>query len=136
MGNSARYRLASSSVMARVAISLIVLPPADSSRLSIATGVKWSMGDVLAVVTDLFFQARITAAARAAGRKVHYVVTEPQLQDAGQYAVALVDLDARTDVLAMIRRLKSDGLAPIVAFGPHLDTERRKQARSAGADRV
>ena len=87
------------------------------------------MGNVLAVVTDLFFQARITAAARAAGRKVHYVVSGPQLQDAGQYAVALVDLDARTDVLAMIRRLKSDGLAPIVAFGPHLDTERRKQAR-------
>lgn len=94
------------------------------------------MGDILAVVTDLFFQSRIQAAARTAGRRVRFVASESQLQDLEPYSVALVDLDARVDVFAVIRRLKTDRPSPVVAFGPHLDTERRKRARAAGADRV
>jgi CheY-like chemotaxis protein len=94
------------------------------------------VGDVLAVVTDLFVQSRIAAAAKAAGRQVRFVGSESQIQDLAPYAVALVDLDARTDVLGVIRRLKLEASMPVVAFGPHLDTERRKRARAAGADRV
>jgi CheY-like chemotaxis protein len=92
------------------------------------------MDDIIAVVTDLFFQSRISAAARAAGRRVRYVTSPQALLPPARLCV--VDLDARTDVLALIRRLKRESRAPIVAFGPHIDTAGRKAARLAGADRV
>lgn len=92
------------------------------------------MDDILAVVTDLFFQMRICAAARAAGRRVRFVSSiggsEPS------FRLALVDLDAASDVVEAIGRLKLVSGAPVVAFGPHLDTASRKAARAAGADRV
>lgn len=46
-----------------------------------------------------------------------------------------MDLEAAADVEGMIRVLKQRGLH-VVAFGPHLDTDRRKAARAAGAERV
>jgi CheY-like chemotaxis protein len=91
------------------------------------------MDDVVAVVTDLFFQSRISAAARYAGRAVRFL---PVVSSTEGHALALVDLDAATDVLEAIRRLKADSSAPVVAFGPHVDTAGRKAAREAGADRV
>jgi CheY-like chemotaxis protein len=91
------------------------------------------MDDVVAVVTDLFFQSRIVSAARHAGRTVRFVTSGAGVKG---YALALVDLDAATDVLEAIRRLKDGSSAPVVAFGPHVDTAGRKAARSAGADRV
>lgn len=91
------------------------------------------MDDVVAVVTDLFFQSRVLAAARASSRRVRFVSTADQLRS---FRLALVDLDARAPVPEMIRALKEKGHGPVVAFGPHLDTEKRKQARMAGADRV
>ncbi len=94
------------------------------------------MDDILAVVTDLFFQSRISAAAHAAGRRARFVLEVAQDVTEGSFSLALVDLDARTDVLGAIRRLKANGNSPVVAFGPHVDTEGRKAARAAGADRV
>lgn len=92
------------------------------------------MDDVIAVVTDLFFQSRISAAARAAARRVRYVTASTALLSPAR--LCLVDLEARTDVLTLIRRLKGEARAPVVAFGPHIDVAGRKAARSAGADRV
>ena len=94
------------------------------------------MNDVVAVVTDLFFRSRITVAAKPAQRTVRFVGSVHALDELGNVTLALVDLDARTDVLTMIRALKARTSAQVVAFGPHLDTERRKAARAAGADRV
>jgi len=94
------------------------------------------MDDVLAVVTDLFFQARISAAARAAGRRVRFVTTLDRLPEEFGSGPVLVDLDASLDIVAAIERLKSAGAGEIIAFGPHLDTDRRKEARAAGARRV
>ncbi|MBV9279511.1 MAG: hypothetical protein JOZ41_05480, partial [Chloroflexi bacterium] len=37
---------------------------------------------------------------------------------------------------ALIRALKAGASGPLIAFGPHVDAERRKAARAAGADRV
>jgi CheY-like chemotaxis protein len=91
------------------------------------------MDDVVAVVTDLFFQSRISAAARHTGREVRFLTAD---LDSTVFALALVDLDATVDVLAAIRRLKAESSAPVVAFGPHVDTAGRKAAREAGADRV
>jgi CheY-like chemotaxis protein len=86
-------------------------------------------------VTDLFFQSRVASAARAAGREVRFAGSLAALE--GQpWTLALVDLDARVDVMEAIRVLRSSGSGPVVAFGPHVDTDRRKAARAAGADRV
>jgi DNA-binding LacI/PurR family transcriptional regulator len=94
------------------------------------------MSDIDAVVTDLFFQARISAAARAAGLTVQFLTGLGQIPEHVGGACVLVDLDAALDVTAAIERLKAAGARQIIAFGPHLDTERRKAARAAGADRV
>lgn len=91
--------------------------------------------NVVAVATDLMSQSRISAAARATGNSVRFITTVQGLDTAGPAQLALVDLDAAADIDGLIRLLKDRGL-PVVAFGPHLDTERRKAARAAGADRV
>ncbi len=91
------------------------------------------MDDVVAVVTDLFFQSRISSAARVAGRTIRYVTS---VEAIGPCRLALVDLDATADVLTLIPALKAQGAERVVAFGPHVDTERRKLAREVGADRV
>lgn len=91
--------------------------------------------DVVAVATDLMSQSRIRAAAKATGNSVRFVVMEGDLVTVAPACLALVDLDAAADIESMIRLLKQRGLH-VVAFGPHLDTERRKAARAAGADRV
>ncbi len=91
------------------------------------------MDDVLAVCTDLYFQSRIASAAAAAGRAVRFV---KQVSDIAPFRLALVDLDATADVPAMIVALRRAGSGPVIAFGPHLDTEGRRVARAAGAFRV
>lgn len=93
------------------------------------------MDSILAVVSDLYFQSRISAAAKLAGRKVRFIASDAAVAEVAGGALALVDLDADLDVVAAIRRLKSQGME-VVAFGPHLDTEARRAARSAGAARV
>ena len=93
------------------------------------------MDEVLAVVTDLFFAGRIRSAALAAGTPLRFVAADGSFAPSAR-RMALVDLDASLDVLAAIRALKAGGTETVVAFGPHLDTEARKAARAAGADRV
>jgi CheY-like chemotaxis protein len=94
------------------------------------------MNSIVAVVTDLFFQARINAAARTAGHEVRFASSPAAIDVLLPCLIAMVDLDAATDVLPMIRLLRARGAVQIVAFGPHVDTERRKAARAAGAHRV
>ena len=93
------------------------------------------MDEVLAVVTDLFFAARIRSAAKAAGTPLRFVGPDGTYHPEPR-RLALVDLDAEVDVQAVIRTLKATGTESVVAFGPHLDTSARKEARAAGADRV
>lgn len=99
-------------------------------------GYSEGMDDVVVVITDLFFSMRIRSAAAAAGRTVRFAGTLEDLNKAHIASMALVDLDAAVDVTHAIRLLKERGTLKIVAFGPHLDTEKRKAARRAGADRV
>jgi DNA-binding response OmpR family regulator len=92
--------------------------------------------DVVAVVPDLFFQSRISAAARHQGRDVRFVRPGQLTGEMGSFRLALIDLDAAPDIAPIIRALRASASGPIVVFGPHVDTEKRKAARSAGADRV
>jgi hypothetical protein len=93
------------------------------------------MDEVIAVVTDLFFAGRIRSAAMAAGRPLRLVAHADALPDQIS-GLVLVDLDAALDVPAIVRTSRERGARSVIVFGPHLDTERRKAAREAGADRV
>ena len=97
--------------------------------------VQWSMDRVIAVSTDLFFAARIRSAAQAAGTSVRFIGRADDLPSSAP-SLALVDLDSALDVAHIIAQLQSAGTPMIVAFGPHLDTEKFSAARGAGAHRV
>lgn len=94
------------------------------------------MDDVVAVVPDLYFQSRISAAARHQGRVVRFVGPAQLTGEVNAFRLALIDLDAAPDIAPVIRALRASASGPIIVFGPHVDTEKRKTARSAGADRV
>jgi PleD family two-component response regulator len=100
-------------------------------------------GRVLAVVTDLFFKAKINAAAKAAGVEVVYARSRGQALEVAREispAVALVDLnDAATDPLGLVTDLKADRrtqAVSLIGFVAHVDTELQAEARRLGCARV
>ncbi|MFN2383382.1 MAG: hypothetical protein ABR559_03860 [Gemmatimonadota bacterium] len=108
-----------------------------------------SSSPVLALVEDLFFQAKIEATAAAGGVPIACVRTTDELTArldraagaAGEPAprtTIFVDLNHRAaDPEAVIRALKARRPEPVViAFGSHQDREGLKAARAAGADQV
>jgi hypothetical protein len=95
---------------------------------------------IVCIVPDLFFAVRIEDLARRQGAAVAYprdlADFKSMLTNA---ALALIDSGAR-DVpwLEWVRAAKSDPatrLAPIVAFGSHVDAALRDRALAAGVDR-
>ncbi len=94
---------------------------------------------VIAVVPDLFFATRITATAKAAGVEVS-LLGMPQALDrirTDPPDLVLLDLNADGDAPALVRSLKDDArtrTVTVVAFGSHVETERLKAVREAGAD--
>ncbi|MEW6732701.1 MAG: response regulator [Acidobacteriota bacterium] len=98
---------------------------------------------VLAAVADMFFAAKIDAAARQQGILVEYVRTaEALLTQARAISPALILLDlnnTRFDTLAALEQLKADMVGstiPVIGFLSHVQVERRRQAESLGCDRV
>lgn len=99
---------------------------------------------ILALVSDLFFDAKITATARVVGVEVVAVRTvdaaAARLADAPAAAVTglIVDLSLPAgDPIAFVRAVKAlnSGLR-VVAFLPHVEADRRRLAKEAGADEV
>lgn len=92
------------------------------------------------LIDDLFFRAKVEATARALDVAVDAATSAADLSArvAGDPdAVVLVDLNHPADPIAAIRSLKDGAPSPrVVAFGSHVDAERLKAARDAGADRV
>jgi hypothetical protein len=87
---------------------------------------------VLLLCTDLFFGVQLQNMARKAG--VRPVPSRPG-QPLPPADLMVVDLAARADVANAIRQAVATGV-PVVAFGPHMDTEARRAAKEAGASRV
>lgn len=88
---------------------------------------------------DLFFAVKVSATLKRMGMETTIVrqMSEWTRQLAvGGYSIALVNLAARgvagNDAISGARLA---GL-PIIAYGPHSDTEAQAQARTAGASRV
>jgi CheY-like chemotaxis protein len=99
------------------------------------------MADVLALVDDLFFQAKLAETARHVGVALQTVSTGDALV-AGATAVApprllLVDLNARSGALQAIEQLHAQGnLLPVIAFLSHVQVDLAERARAAGCQQV
>ncbi len=97
------------------------------------------MARVIALVDDLFFQARLAETARQVGVDLKIVTTTEALAEEARTAAGLVviDLNARADAIAAIEKLRASGnAAPVVAFLSHVQTELAERARAAGCREV
>ncbi len=98
---------------------------------------------VLSAVEDIFFSAKIEAAARAAGVALMPAIDGHQLEAAlhsRKPDLIILDLNSRTYApLDVIRRIKADSsLAgiPLIGFLSHVQVELEEAARAAGCDQV
>ena len=103
------------------------------------------MADVLALVDDLFFQAKLAETARQVGIVLQTVGTGEALLSAATAVrgaadgprLLLVDLNARAGALQAIETLHAEGnQLPIIAFLSHVQVELAERARAAGCQQV
>jgi DNA-binding NarL/FixJ family response regulator len=98
------------------------------------------MGQVLALVDDLFFIAKMQATSRQVGIELRTVSTGAALvQGATEPAVKVivVDLNARANPIAALEELKSTGnVKPTIAFLSHIQTELAERAKALGSVEV
>ena len=112
--------------------------------------------DVLALVDDLFFQAKLAETARKVGVKLKTVSTGAALLDALNGAsnqtsggapggaargdlprLIVVDLNARQGPLEAIEKLQGGGNpVPVIGFLSHVQTDLAERARAAGCKQV
>jgi DNA-binding NtrC family response regulator len=98
------------------------------------------MAQVLALVDDLFFQAKILETAKHLGITVRTSTTgDAMLAEIAKDApkLVIVDLNARGAPLQAIERVcaAAPGL-PLIAFLSHVQTDLAQQARTAGCMQV
>ncbi len=97
------------------------------------------MGRVIALIDDLFFQARLAETARQVGIELKVVTTAEALAEEARSATGLVviDLNARADAIGAIETLCAAGNAvPVIGFLSHVQTELAERARAAGCREV
>jgi len=98
------------------------------------------MADVLALVDDLFFQAKMTETARRVGVVLQTVSSGGALVAAAKpqaHKLVLVDLNARQGALDAVTQLRAAGNPqPIVGFLSHVQTDLAEKARAAGCTEV
>lgn len=98
------------------------------------------MADVLALVDDLFFQAKMAETARHVGVALQTVASGDALVAAiakSAPRLLVVDLNARQGPLQALEKLHAAGnTLPVIAFLSHVQTELAQQAAAAGAQRV
>ena len=100
--------------------------------------------DVLALVDDLFFQAKLAETARKLGVSLKTVSTGAALVGAlegaasiGRPRLVVVDLNARQGALEAIEQLQRSGNpVPVIGFLSHVQTELAERARAAGCKQV
>lgn len=99
---------------------------------------------VVAVIDDLFFQAKVGTALQQMGMAAQVVPDggplQARLQGGSAPALVIVDLTLRgSDATSLIRDLRAaphGNAVPILAFGSHVAVDVRKQALEAGASQV
>lgn len=103
---------------------------------------------VLALVDDLFFQAKLAETARKLGVVLKTVSTGTALVEALKQTpdgvalgdrprLVVVDLNARQGALEAIEQLQRSGNpVPVIGFLSHVQTELAEKARAAGCKQV
>jgi DNA-binding NarL/FixJ family response regulator len=98
------------------------------------------MAEVLALIDDLFFHAKVQETARQLGVGLRICTTpEALLAEIAKEApkLVLVDLNARSNSVGMIEQLQAnDSAIPVTAFLSHVQTELAARARAAGCREV
>ncbi len=97
------------------------------------------MARVIALVDDLFFQAKLAETARQVGVELKMVTTGEALAGEARNAAGLivVDLNAKADAIGAIEKLRATGnAAPLIGFLSHVQTELAERARAAGCREV
>jgi len=101
------------------------------------------MADAIALVDDLFFQAKVRETAKHAGITLETATTGDQLLKvaaASPSALILVDLNARQGAIEALEQLCAPNGAGnprrVVAFLSHVQTELAERARAAGCQDV
>jgi DNA-binding NarL/FixJ family response regulator len=98
------------------------------------------MADVVALIDDLFFQAKVVETAKHLGVDLRICGTpDALLAEIGKQAPGLivVDLNARSEPLSAIERLPASAREiPTVAFLSHVQTALAEKAREAGCREV
>lgn len=97
------------------------------------------MGRVVALMDDLFFQMKLAETAKHLGVEVKVAATPEALQALLEPPpkLLIVDLNARSQPIAAIQRLRGDkNGVRVIAFLSHVQTELAAQARAAGCDEV
>ncbi len=95
-------------------------------------------GRVVALVPDLLIGSRIAAAARRIDTDLESISDGLHLKKALSKPtdVLIVDLSvAGIDLDAIVAEARAQDI-PIIAFGPHVDTELLKTAKDAGMDNI
>jgi DNA-binding NarL/FixJ family response regulator len=99
-----------------------------------------AMADVVALIDDLFFQAKVIETAKHLGIDLRICGTpDALLAEIGRHAPGLiiVDLNARSEPLGAIERLPAGAREiPLVAFLSHVQTDLAARARAAGCREV
>lgn len=97
------------------------------------------MAQVLALVDDLFFQAKLLETAKHVGVELRCVATAAALlHEARRAAPALVviDLNARGGAIEAVEQIQRDNPLPVIGFFSHVQTELAERARQAGCNEV
>jgi len=97
------------------------------------------MGRVVALMDDLFFQMKLAETAKHLGVEVKVAATPEALQTllVPPPRLLIVDLNSRSQPIAMIQRLRAEkNGVRVVGFLSHVQTDLAAQARAAGCDEV
>lgn len=94
------------------------------------------MAQVVALVDDLFFQAKLLETAKQVGVEVRTCSTADALDAEIARAapkLIVVDLNARSGPFEALERLKAEGARiPLIAFLSHVQVDLAARARAAG----
>jgi len=98
------------------------------------------MAEVVALVDDLFFQAKLLETARQAGVEVRTCATAEALNEEiakSEPRLVVVDLNANSDPLKAFESLQARGATiPSIGFLSHVQTDLAERARAAGCREV
>ena len=98
------------------------------------------MSYVLALVDNLFFQARIQAVAKQIGVEVKIAPTGEELVAAAREnapALVIIDLNARSGGIETVRKLREMETPPaILGYMAHTQTDLAAEAAAAGCTQV